>query len=133
MQVADASGFHLGPLEADVMRVVWEKGEVQVEDVHQALLRDRQIAYTTVMTVMTRLANKGLLTRQKQGRAYLYRAACQREEMAQSTLQEWSQRFFGGRVMPAISFLLGSEKLNPEEIQELRRLVDRLEKGEERP
>jgi len=83
------------------------------------------------MTVMTRLTRKGLLTRERRGRAYLYRPARRREEMAKSTLQEWSQRFFGGRVMPAISFLLGSEKLTPEEVEELRRLVDRLEKGEE--
>lgn len=47
--------------------------------------------------------------------------------MAGSTLQKWSQRFFGGKVMPAISFLLGSEKLSEKEIAELRRLVETLE------
>lgn len=125
------TGFDLGPLEADVMRLVWEKGEVQVDDIHQALLRDREIAYTTVMTVMSRLAAKGLLTRRKHGRAYLYRAALPREEMAESTLHEWSRRFFGGRILPAVSFLLGSERLTPEEVAELRRLVERLEKGDD--
>ncbi|WP_374712859.1 BlaI/MecI/CopY family transcriptional regulator [Symbiobacterium terraclitae] len=130
--MSDATGFDLGPLEADVMRLVWEKGEVQVDDVHQALLADREIAYTTVMTVMTRLTRKGLLTRRKHGRAYLYRAARRREEMAESTLQEWSQRFFGGRVLPAVSFLLGRDRLTPDEIAELRRLLERLEEGEER-
>jgi len=128
----DATRFDLGPLEADVMRLVWEKGEVQVEDVHQALLADRAIAYTTVMTVMTRLARKGLLTRRKHGRAYLYRAARRRAELAESTLQEWSQRFFGGRVLPAVSFLLGSDRLTSEEVAEVRRLLDRLEEGGER-
>lgn len=59
------TGFDLGPLEAEVMRLVWEKGEVQVEEVHQALLWDRKIAYTTVMTVMSRLSTKGVLTRRK--------------------------------------------------------------------
>lgn len=130
--MSDATGFDLGPLEADVMRLVWEKGEVQVEDVHQALLADRDIAYTTVMTVMTRLSHKGLLTRRKHGRAYLYRAARRREEMAESTLQEWSQRFFGGQVLPAVSFLLGKERFTAAEIAELRRLLERLEEGEER-
>jgi len=84
------------------------------------------------MTAMTRLAHKGLLSRRKHGRAYLYRAARRREEMAESTLQEWSQRFFGGRVLPAVSFLLGSERLTPEEVAEVRLLLERLEKGEER-
>jgi len=127
--VSETTGFDLGPLEADVMRLVWEKGEVQVEDIHQALLRDREIAYTTVMTVMSRLAAKGLLARHRQGRAYLYRAALGREEMAESTLQEWNRRFFGGRVVPAISFLLGGERLTAEDLAELRRLVERLEEG----
>lgn len=125
------TGFDLGPLEAEVMRLVWEKGEVQVEEIHQALLKDREIAYTTVMTVMSRLAAKGLLYRWKQGRAYLYRAARGRDEVAGSTVQEWAQRFFGGKVMPAVSFLLGSERLTQNEIAELRRLVDQLEGREE--
>jgi len=124
------TGFGLGPLEAEVMRLVWEKGEVQVEEVHLALLYDREIAYTTVMTVMSRLAQKGWLSRRRQGRAYLYRAARRREETAGATLQEWKQRFFGDRVMPAVSFLLGSEKLSEQEITELRRLVEQLAANE---
>jgi predicted transcriptional regulator len=125
------SGFDLGPLEAEVMRLVWEMGEVQVEEVHAVLQRDREIAYTTVMTVMSRLAAKGLLHRRKQGRAYLYRAARDRDEVAGSTLRAWAERFFGGRRLPAISFLLGAEKLSESEIAELRQLVDHLAKGKE--
>jgi predicted transcriptional regulator len=125
--------FALGPLEAEVMRLVWEMGEVQVEEVHSVLQRDREIAYTTVMTVMARLAAKGLLHRRKQGRAYLYRAAREREEVAGSTVQAWVQRFFGGRVLPAVSFLLGAAApLSEQEIAALRQLVDDLarRKGE---
>lgn len=125
------SGFDLGPLEAEVMRLVWEIGEVQVDEVHSVLQKDREIAYTTVMTVMSRLSAKGLLTRRKQGRAYLYTAARDREEVAGSTLQAWSQRFFGGRLMPAVTFLLGSEKLSEKEIDELRKLVDDLARRKE--
>ncbi|MFZ5622766.1 MAG: BlaI/MecI/CopY family transcriptional regulator [Pseudomonadota bacterium] len=121
------SGFDLGPLEAEVMRLVWERGEVQVEEIHAALSREREIAYTTVMTVMSRLAAKGMLRRRKQGRAYIYKAAHEREQVAGSTLQEWSERFFGGRLLPAVSFLLGSsERLSDREIEELRRMVEQL-------
>lgn len=126
------SGFDLGPLESEVMRLVWEMGEVQVEEVQTVLQRDREIAYTTVMTVMSRLAAKGLLHRRKQGRAYLYRAAMEREEVAGSTMQEWAQRFFGGKVVPAVSFLLGfSEPLSEKEIKDLRKLVDELARRKE--
>ncbi len=122
--------MELGPLEAEVLRLVWEKGEAGVDDVHQALLASREIAYTTVMTVMTRLAAKGVLRRRKEGRAYVYQAAVDRTAMAGSSLRDWAERFFGGRVVPAVSFLLGNEKLTPSDVAELKRLVEELEKGE---
>ena len=68
----------LGPLEADVMRTVWRaKAPVSVRDVLETLNRGRRdaLAYTTVMTVMSRLAEKEILRRSQQGRAFLYEAA----------------------------------------------------------
>ena len=68
----------LGPLEAEVMRAVWRaKAPVSVRDVLATLNRDRRdaLAYTTVMTVMSRLREKEILRRTAQGRAYVYEAA----------------------------------------------------------
>jgi predicted transcriptional regulator len=65
----------LGELEQAVMQVVWDRGTVSVRQVHEALQPERALAYTTVMTVMSRLTDKGVLERQKQGRAFVYRAA----------------------------------------------------------
>lgn len=126
-------GFELGPLEAEILRLVWEGGEVQVDDIHRLLAANREIAYTTVMTVMTRLAGRGLLERRKAGRAFLYRAAVPREEMAGSTLREWVQRFWGGKTVAAVSFLLGGETLSAKDVADLRALVEQLEKGEKQP
>ncbi|HYF78242.1 MAG TPA: BlaI/MecI/CopY family transcriptional regulator [Symbiobacteriaceae bacterium] len=125
-------GFALGPLESEILRLIWEGGETGVDEVHRTLAASREIAYTTVQTVMTRLAQRGLLERRKAGKAYLYRAAVPREEVAGSTLKEMVQRFFGGQRLSAVSFLLGAERLSGEEVAELRRLVERLEKEEER-
>lgn len=125
-------GFDLGPLESEILRLVWESGEASVDEVHRTLAGRREIAYTTVQTVMTRLAHRGILERRKAGRAYLYAAAVPHEEVAGSTLREMVQRFFGGRRLSAVSFLLGAERLSNEEVAELKRLVDRLEK-EEKP
>lgn len=124
-------GFDLGPLESEILRLVWEAGETSVDEVHRPLASSREIAYTTVQTVMTRLAQRGLLERRRAGRAHLYRATVPREELAGSTLKEMVQRFFGGRRLSAVSFLLGAERLSEEEVAELKRLVDRLEKEEE--
>ncbi len=65
----------LGPLETDVMEAVWDRGVATVRDVHAALARNRDIAYTTVMTTMTRLADKGVLNRRRDGLAYIYTPA----------------------------------------------------------
>ena len=62
----------LGPLEQEVMTCLWEKEVASVREVHACLNKSRKIAYTTVMTVMNRLVEKGLLTRSKQGRTYWY-------------------------------------------------------------
>ncbi|BAS26894.1 BlaI/MecI/CopY family transcriptional regulator [Limnochorda pilosa] len=116
----------LGPLEAEVMRAVWDLGEVQVEDVHRRLREEREIAYTTVMTVMARLAEKGFLKRRKDGRAYVYRARVAREQAARGSLRQWVQRYWGEALVPAVSMLLGGERLRREDVEALRRLIDSL-------
>jgi predicted transcriptional regulator len=62
----------LGPLETDIMQVIWHDKCSTVEKVHRALAQNRDIAYTTVMTTMSRLADKGVLNRQRDGLAYVY-------------------------------------------------------------
>lgn len=71
----------LGELESEIMEAVWRSGETTVRDVHAQLSRKRELAYTTVMTVMSRLAEKGLLRKRKgEGAALLYEATAGREE-----------------------------------------------------
>jgi predicted transcriptional regulator len=70
----------LGPLEAAVMERLWKRGSATVRDVVEDLGRTRALAYTTVMTIMTRLHAKGLLERDRDGKTYVYRPACSREE-----------------------------------------------------
>lgn len=81
----------LGDLERAVMDQVWALGEsgepsVTVREVHEALSASRDLAYTTVMTVMSRLADAGLLVKERAGRAFLYAAAGSREELTASSM-----------------------------------------------
>lgn len=69
----------LGDLEKAVMNAVWDGGSVTVRDVHERLEQSHGVAYTTVMTVMTRLADKQLLQRERQGSGYMYQAAQSRD------------------------------------------------------
>lgn len=79
----------LGDLEHAVMNVLWARSApTPVRDVHEALARDRGIAYTTVMTVLDRLAKKGIVTRQLEGRAWLYQPARSRLALYADTVTE---------------------------------------------
>lgn len=79
----------LGQLESVVMARLWESGgAVSVRDVVEDLRRDRTIAYTTVMTVLDNLRRKGLVSRTKEGRAYLYQARSTREEHTAALMEE---------------------------------------------
>lgn len=74
-------GIPLGELELAIMEYVWKRSrDATVRNVHQHLQARRTIAYTTVMTVMSRLHDKGLLTRREEGRAYAYRPSVSRDE-----------------------------------------------------
>jgi predicted transcriptional regulator len=109
----------LGPLEAKIMKVVWERpGEYHsVRDVLPLLEGD--LAYTTVMTVMARLYEKGLLRRRRDGRAWSYRAALSREAYAASTMSE-ALGVAQDRTAALLHFVAD---LPPKEADALRRLL----------
>jgi predicted transcriptional regulator len=116
----------LGPLETDVMDVVWRLGDATVRDVHDELARSRDIAYTTVMTTMTRLAAKGFLRRDTSGLAHRYGPAVTRESYARSTVA----RVFGWLVdrypEPAAAYLADVvHGLDEVTMEELRSAVER--------
>jgi predicted transcriptional regulator len=85
----------MGDLEAEVMECVWDLGSASVKDVHVCLLERRQIAYTTVMTVMSRLAAKGFLVSRPVGRAYVYEAAAGREEFCAEVVRDFMSGMLG--------------------------------------
>lgn len=81
--------LHMGELEAMVMDVLWDRrGWLVPGEVLQALADNRSMAYTTVMTILVRLWQKGRLERQRDGRAFAYRAVHSREEHAATRMQE---------------------------------------------
>jgi len=86
----------LAPFELDCMNALWPLGEATVKQVQESLLARRPRAYTTIMTILDRLAQKGIVSRRKVGRAYLYRASLQAAEAQQSAVQHLVAGFFGG-------------------------------------
>ncbi len=77
----------LGPLEAEIMQVVWQMGQATVSEVHRVLQSRRDIAYTTVMTTMSRLQTKNILKRVRVGLSYVYSPAMPQEEFANAVVK----------------------------------------------
>jgi predicted transcriptional regulator len=122
----------LGDLEADVMSIVWERGRTSVQDVKDALEPSRSLAYTTVMTVMSRLAEKGILERQKEGRAYYYTSTASQDKVAGSLLQTLIKRLYDGATGRAIAQLLETDgNVDDTELERLEQLI-RSKRGERR-
>jgi predicted transcriptional regulator len=117
----------LTPRELAIMQVVWDRGEVTVRDVHDALSRQRKVAYTTVMTLMNILATKGHLVRKQDERAYVYSAARPRQQVVGRLVRDFVDRVFDGAAQPLLVHLVRHEKLTPAERAELKRMIEKLE------
>ncbi|MBX7150967.1 BlaI/MecI/CopY family transcriptional regulator [bacterium] len=114
-----------GDLEADIMEVLWNSGRLTVRDVFEKLKLKRRIAYTTVMTVMTRLAQKGVLKKIKDGNAFIYEPILTREIFTQTTSQTILKGLLSDFSLPLLSQFVDSlEKEDPQKIHELSKLID---------
>ncbi|MBI4481800.1 MAG: BlaI/MecI/CopY family transcriptional regulator [Acidobacteria bacterium] len=90
------------------MEVIWVRGEARVWDVQEGVRLQRDLAYTTVSTVMDRLARKGALSRRKAGKAYVYRPTFSRSEALRTVTDAFIRQFFHGSRQALARFLSGS-------------------------
>ena len=97
------------PLELECLKCLWLLGEGNVHDVRRALGPSRRLAYTTVMTVLDRLARRGAITRRKQGRAFVYSPLLARDTLRRLAVSRLIETFFEGSAEDLISYLRGRE------------------------
>lgn len=119
----------LGDLEADIMELIWKDNPASVRNIHENLENGRPIAYTTVMTVMSRLADKGLLKREQRGRAYLYVPTQNREDFCSDAIGTVMQGLLGGFGEPVLSqFVDTVDAHDAAKLDELVRLIEEKKK-----
>ncbi len=110
--------------ELRLMNVLWDRGPSTVKDVLDALPAEPPLAYTTLLTTLRILEEKGYLDHEKDGRAFLYKPRVPREQARQSALRHVLSRFFENSAEQLVSNLLKSEKLSSAEMKRLRKLVE---------
>jgi BlaI family penicillinase repressor len=113
----------LTDLELDVMKAVWRLGEATVRDVYNDLATQRKLAYTTVLTMMGILEQKGYLKKNAVERAYVYRPAQPQKQVVGNMVQEFVNRVFSGASKPLLVHLAESREISHEDLDEIGQLL----------
>jgi BlaI family penicillinase repressor len=119
----------LTPLELEIMSVLWETGPANVQRV-QAELKGRELAYTTVQTMLNVLHRKGKVKRQLRERAYVYRPVLSRQKAVSQAVGDVLDRFFGGSADSLVLNLVEARRLSPEKLARIQEMVAHQEEEE---
>lgn len=120
--------YDLGAAELEVLRVLWDEGPLTVRDVLNHLNeRGRDLAYTTVQTFLTRLEQKGFVRSNKSDLAFVFRAKVSRDKISRSRLRSLLDELYDGAAGPLALQLIRRERFTRHEIDELQKLIDRLD------
>ena len=113
----------LTPMELEIMSVLWETGAANVQTV-QAHMKGRELAYTTVQTMLNVLHRKGKVKRQLINRAYCYAPVLSRQHAVTQAVGEMLERFFGGSADSLVLNLVKTRQLTPEKLAEIQKLLE---------
>ena len=114
--------------ELELMTIVWGLGEATVNEVLDH--SERKLAYTSVSTILRILEQKGVLTTRKQGRGHLYRPTLSKSQYERFALSNVVQNVFEGKPLSLVKQLLDTRQLNPDELNEMKKLLEE-RRGEE--
>ena len=110
--------------ELELMKIVWRHDDgVTVRDVYEELRTRRAVAYTTVMTSLKTLEQKGHLKASQQERAHLYRPARPKQQVVKEMVREFVNRVFNGSVQPLVVHLLEDDQISESELREITRML----------
>lgn len=116
-----------GETEMEVLHHVWNFGEATVKQVQKRILEDREVAYTTIMTVMKNLADKGYLKYRKDGVTYVYSPAVEPESVRFSLIKDLVKKVFKGSPKDLVQTLVQGEELSDSEREEIKKMIEDLD------
>lgn len=120
--------------ELAILQVLWKRGPSTVKEVNEALSREKPTGYTTTLKLMQIMHEKGLLSRTSEGskgRSHIYQAEVSQSQISTHLLDSFIQRVYEGSAARLVMNALGKGKTSEEEIREIRKLLDELEKGKD--
>ena len=116
--------------ELEILRVLWDREEATVREVHEAISKNRSAGYTTVLKLLQIMTDKGLVRRDESERAHVYRARLARQDTERQLVDDLLDRAFGGSASRLVMQALSGREASAEELAEIRRLLDEAAGGE---
>ena len=117
--------------ELAILRVLWSRGPSTVRQVHEALSRDRETGYTTVLKFMQIMTEKGLVERDESERTHVYQARFTQEQTQERLVSDLLEKAFGGSASQLVMRALAAKPASADELAQIRRLLDELEGGKQ--
>lgn len=119
----------LGDLQLAIMKVLWTRGEATVSEVHKELANDRDLAYTTMATMLRKMEVRRLVAHRAEGRSFVYRAVVEEAVVSRGMADDLLERLFEGSLADMVSHLLSTRELSRAELSKLERLIAERKKG----
>lgn len=115
--------------ELAILRVLWAKGAATVREILDAINEDRipPLVYTTVLTFLQIMTDKGLVLRDTQGKTHVYRAAVAAEKTQRHLVKDVLERVFSGSVSQLVMHALGSKKISADEVREIKAMLNEID------
>jgi BlaI family penicillinase repressor len=115
--------------ELAILRVLWQRGPSTVRVVTEALAAHREVGYTTALKLLQIMTDKGLVRRDESQRTHVYTARLSEEQTQKQLVGDLLERAFGGSAQKLVMRALSVRRASPEELAEIRRLLDEIERG----
>ena len=116
--------------ELELLRVLWDRGSSTVREIHEASGDEKETGYTTTLKILQNMTAKGLVQRDETQRSHVYSAALKAEQTQRQLVRDLLHRAFGGSPAQLVVQALSEKKATPEELAEIRRLLDGMDKSE---
>lgn len=120
----DTEGKLLTETELELMTILWKLEEGSVSDVMQHLSKERDLAYTSVSTILRILEQKGILKTRKEGRGHIYIPLLKKSDYEAKTVRHVVERVFDGTPVALVRQLLDTVKLDEADLKELKKMID---------
>ena len=121
--MAKKKAYRLGDLQLKILKILWDRGEANVAEVHQLLWSSERLAYTTVATMLRKMEARGLVRHRADDRRFLYTAAATADEVTRGMSHDMVDRLFEGSLADMVSHLLQTRDVSRQELAELERLI----------